>query len=165
MKKSILFSLFLVLTTSLIAQISQVNMQASGLTCSMCNLSIKKSLDKLSFIKNVNSDVETATFELEFKENSQVNFNDIKVAVINAGFSVAKLSFSLNENEMGSKNETEFSYQGKIFHIVDGKLDTSNSKIEFQIIDQGFISEKAIKKYKNKVKSGENVFNLLQTKA
>lgn len=158
MKQSIIIYLFLVLGIGANAQINKVNLQASGLTCSMCNLSIKKSLDKLSFIGNINSDVETATYELEIRENMEISFDEIRGAVINSGFSVAKLSFFLNIKDIDFKNE--FSYHNKLYNIIDGNISQDKLDIEFQIMNRGFISEKFFKQYKNKLKEG--TYNLLE---
>lgn len=156
--------LLLVITIITNAQITKVSLQASGLTCSMCNLSIKKSLDKLPFIESINPDIETATYELKFKENAAVNLRDIKNAVTNAGFSVAKLVFSINVKNVISNSINQFKYKEITYNLIEGKLDAAGFNQKFQIVDDGFISDKNFKKYKNKVKGGENVYNLIQTK-
>ena len=80
--------LLVAITISSNAQISKVSLQASGLTCSMCNLAVKKSLQKLPFVQDIKADVETATYTLTFKEGQKVELNDIQQAVKKAGFSV-----------------------------------------------------------------------------
>jgi hypothetical protein len=49
------------------AQIQRATLQASGLTCSMCNLSIKKNLEKIAFISKVTPNLANASYELELK--------------------------------------------------------------------------------------------------
>ena len=58
------------------AQATKVYLKASGLTCSMCSNSINKALKTLDFVENVNADLKTYTFEISFKANSNIDFNN-----------------------------------------------------------------------------------------
>ena len=75
--------LFLAITISIAAgaQVTKVSLQASGLTCSMCSNSINKSLKTLAFVDNVDPNVQTSTFEITFKQGSNVDFNALKKKV------------------------------------------------------------------------------------
>jgi len=164
LKKVSLVILWCVITSMLQAQITKVNLQASGLTCSMCNLSIKKSLEKITFIDSIIPDVETATYEIKFKENAAVNLNEIKEAVTKAGFSVAKFVFYLDVQKVSISSDKKFEINGTTFNIFEGKIESKKAIAAFQIIDKGFISDKTFKKYKGKIKATENVYHLIQTK-
>jgi len=164
-KKIVLVALLYFVFTISYAQITKANLQASGLTCSMCNLTIKKSLEKISSIDSVIPDVETATYELKFKKNAVINFNEIKNAVTNAGFSVAKLVFSIDTQKVKVNSDKKFEINGFVYTIIDGKMDSKNATTEFQIVDKTFVSDKVFKKkYKKKIKATENVFHLVQIK-
>ncbi len=163
--KTVLVALLYFVFTISHAQIIKANLQASGLTCSMCNLSIKKSLEKISFIESVVPDVETATYELKFKKNAVINFNEIKKAVTNAGFSVAKLVFSIDTQNIKINSDKKFEINGFVYAIIDGKMDSKNATTEFQIVDKGFVSDKVFKKkYRGKIIASENVHHLIQIK-
>lgn len=162
-KNIVLVALLYFVFTISYAQVTKASLQASGLTCSMCNLSIKKSLEKISFIESVIPDVETATYELKFKKNAVINFNEIKNAVTNAGFSVAKLEFSIDTQIVIVNSDKKFEINGIVYTLIDGKIDLKNKTIVFQIIDKGFVSDKVYKKkYNGKIKATENVYHLIQ---
>lgn len=133
------------------AQITKAKLQASGLTCSMCNLSILKSLQKLPFVEKVESNVETATYEIEFKPTAEFSMTEVQKAVVEAGFSVAMLSFEVQTQKLIRESDTQFSYANVSYHIIDGALEQGKSVLTFQIIDKGFLPEKKHKKYKSKI--------------
>lgn len=86
------------------AQVSKVSIQASGLTCSMCSNSINKSLKTIDFVENVNSNIKTSSFEITFKNGSNVDFDKLKKKVEDAGFTVANFVATVNFNNVQVKN-------------------------------------------------------------
>src|SRR5882672_2704413 len=93
MKKLIFMLLLGLFTATVQAQFTKASLQASGLTCSMCNNAIYKALKTLPFVASVESNVKNASFEVLFKENAAADIDALKDAVEDAGFSVA--SFTL----------------------------------------------------------------------
>lgn len=160
--KQILSILIIVLFANIAkAQITKATLQASGLTCSMCNLSIKKSLEKINFIDSIIPDIETASYELFFKKGEIVNFLEIKSAVEKAGFSVAQLSFSVNLKEVKDLSNNSFNIGIFTYKIIGNeKLNINSEIIQFYITDKDFLNEKKYKKFKNANSVGENVFNI-----
>ncbi|MES1224202.1 MAG: heavy-metal-associated domain-containing protein, partial [Bacteroidota bacterium] len=73
------------------AQFTKATLQASGLTCAMCNNAINKALKGLAFVGTVKSDIKNASFDIVFKEGEAVDIDAIRAAVEDAGFFVAKL--------------------------------------------------------------------------
>ncbi len=150
--KKIVFIIAVVFTSiTASAQIKSATLQASGLTCSMCNLSIKKSLEKLPFIEQINPNVETATYEIAFKENGAIVLEDLQKAVKKAGFSVAKLSFTSSFNNVSITNKNIFELNGISYFIINPKNSVLNGSIAFQIIGKDFTGEKDFKKHKQKI--------------
>lgn len=153
--------LILMLTIALIpffgtAQIKKASIQASGLTCSMCSNAIFKSLKKVAFVENVDSDVETSTFNVTFKEGQNVDLDVLQKAVEKAGFSVSGLAFTMNVDNLKIKNATHTDIQGKKFHFVNVKEKTLNGDVEFKMLDKNFISAKEFKKIKTKLSTEPN---------
>lgn len=150
--KKILFIIAVVLISiTATAQIKSATLQASGLTCSMCNLSIKKSLEKLPFIEQIKPNVETATYEIAFKENSAIVLEDLQKAVKKAGFSVAKLSFTSSFNNVSIANKNTFELNGISYYIINPKSNVLNGSIPFQIIGKDYTGEKDFKRHKQKL--------------
>src|SRR6476659_7513041 len=84
------------------SQVTRVFFQASGLTCSMCSNSINKSLRTLYFVDKITADVRNYTFEVSFKDGSNVDFDRIKKKVEDAGFSIGdfKATIYLSNNQL-----------------------------------------------------------------
>ena len=78
MKKLLFFfMLFAVLNSS--AQVKEITLQASGLTCSMCSKSIYKSLLAVSFVQDVQSDIKNSAFIITLKPNMEADFDVLKM--------------------------------------------------------------------------------------
>ncbi len=152
--KNILFvAIALLFSLTAQAQIKRAELQVSGLTCSMCNLSVKKSLEKIPFIKSIKADVETATYQIAFSDNRVIAFADIQNAVKRAGFSVAKLSFTSYFNNLAVAENTQINLGGSSYYVVASKTKTLQGEVAFQIVDKGFMLDKDFKKYQAKLKS------------
>ena len=162
MKRIILFTILFLSVLGTNAQIKKAKLQASGLTCSMCNLSILKSLQKLPFVEKVESNVETATYEIEFKPTAEFSMLDVQRAVVDAGFSVAMLTFEVQPQKIAKYSTSQFTFSNVTYHIVDGGFDLATDVLNFQVIDKGFLPEKKYKKYKGKIvaSNGLNIIKI-----
>lgn len=128
------------------AQITKVSLQASGLTCSMCSNSINKALKALSFVDDINANVQNSTFEITFKQGSEVNFDAIKKKVEDAGFSVANFVATINFKEVAIKPNEAITAEGKTFRFLNVKQQSLNGEKQIRIIDKGFVPNKEYKK-------------------
>lgn len=166
MKK--IFSILIIALFAIVAkaQITKGTLQASGLTCSMCNLSIMKSLQKLPFIDSIVPNIEAASYELTFKEGANVNFQGIKNAVEKAGFSVAQISFTIKPSGVEFISNNSFKSNGFTYNIIGNNQQFNGAKglVNFYITDKGFLSEKKYKKFKNSNKESQNetIINIKQ---
>lgn len=133
------------------AQIKEVKLEASGLTCSMCSNSIHKALEKLSFIKSVDSDVETSVFKIDFKDKAKVDIKAIQKSVRKAGFSVSDFVMTINFKNYPAKNKGKFAIADEKFFLVDIENKTLNGLVELRLLNKEFMSKKAYKKIKKKV--------------
>jgi copper chaperone CopZ len=104
---------FLSLGTSQ-AQILRAYIGVDGFTCSLCALSVEKSIQSLSFVDHIKMDINKSVAEVEFKKNSAISIHQLAKKVSDAGFSVryiraeivfdsvlmdVKKSIFLNQNE------------------------------------------------------------------
>jgi len=146
MKKIFIFlTLFIALQSS--AQIKDATLQASGLTCSMCSKAIYKSLVAIPFVQDVTSDIKNSSYNIVFKEGSNVDFDDLKKAVTGAGFSVAMLKVDINFNNEAIKNDTHVKLDGKTFHFINVQSQTLDGSKSITLIDRNFVTAKEYKKF------------------
>ncbi len=128
------------------AQVTKVNLQASGLTCSMCSNAINKSLKSLDIVENVKPNVSASSFEITFKSGSSVDFDLLKKKVEDAGFFVASMIVTLNVNQVEVSNDAHVDIDGKMFHFLNTDKKQLNGETSFKILDKGFVSAKEFKK-------------------
>ncbi len=128
------------------AQVTKVNLQASGLTCSMCSNAINKSLKSLDIVENVKPNVSASSFEITFKSGSSVDFDLLKKKVEDAGFFVASMIVTLNVNHVEVSNDAHVDIDGKMFHFLNTDKKQLNGETSFKILDKGFVSAKEFKK-------------------
>ena len=141
----LLISLVVGLTTS--AQFKSATLQASGLTCAMCSNAINKSLKTLSFIESVESDIKTSSFIINFKEGVDINFDQLRKKVEDAGFSVAKLQIVTEFKNATVQNDQPLTVDGKVLHFLNVKNQQLNGEKIITIVDKNFLSAKEYKKY------------------
>jgi copper chaperone CopZ len=145
--KNIFVIIALLLSSSLFAQVKQADLQASGLTCSMCSKAIYKALVALPFVKEVKPDIQTSTYAITFKEGIQPNFDAIGKAVVDAGFSVAKLKATINFNEASVQNDAHIKVGDETFHFLHVDKQTLYGDVTVSLVDKNFVTAKEFKKY------------------
>jgi len=152
MKKATMV-LIVFFTLHVSAQFWKANLQASGLTCALCSKAINKALQNLPFVASVKPDIKNSSFDIVFKEGDEVNIDDLKNAVEDAGFSVASLKITGNfENIRLQKNEyTKIGNQG--FYFLNAG-DVLRGEKTFTIVEKGFMTSNTFKKYSDKLKAG-----------
>lgn len=129
------------------AQVKQVTLQASGLTCSMCSKAIYKALEKLSVADSLSSNISEATYTLTFKKDTPVDFDVIRKAVENAGFSVINMQVKANFDHVQIQNDAHIMLGGKALHFLEVKEQVLTGEQTFQIVDKKFVADKVYKKY------------------
>ena len=88
---------------ALFLALNNITLKVTGLTCSMCSLSVKKSIEKVYFVNKVDANVEEVTYNIEFKKNHYIDFFAIENAILDSGFNVDKQSVIVDV-----KNTNEF---------------------------------------------------------
>ncbi len=128
------------------AQISKVNMQASGLTCSMCSKSINNALKTLDFVEKVFANIKTSGFEINFKPGADVDFDLLKKKVEDAGFFVSKFVVTMRFNGQVVTNDEHVKSNGKTFLFLNVKSQQLNGDKDITLLDKGFVQPKVYKK-------------------
>jgi len=128
------------------AQVSKVNLQASGLTCSMCSNSINKSLKTLDYVEKVMANIKSSSFDITFKPGAAVNFDQLKRKVEDAGFSVANLTATVHFNNLVVEKDEHYNVGGMNLHFLNAKGQVLNGEQAIQVVDKGYVSAKAFKK-------------------
>lgn len=141
----------MLLTASLIFQIGQAQfkratLQASGLTCAMCSKAVKVALEEVSYVQKVGVDLKSQEYSIAFKENADADFDALKKAVEDAGFSVASLKVTGIFSEMTVQKDQHIVIDGKNFHFLNGNNQVLNGENTFTIVDKDFLSAKDFKK-------------------
>jgi copper chaperone CopZ len=149
MKKIIMSFVMAVLVLSVQAQFSKASLLASGLTCSMCSKAVKEALEAVPFVQEVKVDLKTQEYKIVFKESSSVDFDALKKAVEDAGFSVASLKITGNLSNVNAHKDKHAVVDGKNFHFLNGNNETLNGPVTFTIVEKDFLTAKELKKYSN----------------
>ena len=97
------------------AQVEKVTLVASGLTCSMCSKAIYQALQKVNVIESVKANIKESSYDITFKKDVAISFDDIRRTVEDAGFSVAKLQVTFNFDNVAVENDKHISVDGIIF--------------------------------------------------
>lgn len=145
--KNILFAFAVLFTISTQAQFKQANLQASGLTCSMCSKAIYKALSAVPFVEKVDSDIKNSSYNITFKSNMPIDFDALKSAVTGAGFSVAKLAVTASFDNVKVQNDAHVIVQGKTLHFLNVPNQTLNGSKTFTVVDKNFATAKEYKKF------------------
>jgi len=128
------------------AQFGSAKLQASGLTCSLCSKAIFKALTAIPFVDKVEADVATSGFDILFKEGANVDVDQLKKAVTDAGFSVAGLKIQAKLDGVAVQNDAHLTIQGKTYHFMNVKPQTLKGNVELTILDKNFVPAKDFKK-------------------
>jgi len=147
MKLLFAFVLLLGLNVNAKAQITQVSLQASGLTCSMCSKAVKNALEEVSFVDKVEVDIKNQQYNLSFKEGAAVDFDVLGKAVEDAGFSVAKMKVTADVSNVQVAKDMHIQIGNQYFHFLNAKNQALNGTVNFNLVDKHFVSAKEFKRY------------------
>jgi copper chaperone CopZ len=134
------------------AQFTKASLEASGVTCSLCSKAIVKALEELPFVQEVKVDVKSQQYNLSFKKNSAVHFDDIQRAVEDAGFSIASLNVTGNFDKIKLKKDENIRIGDQTFNFLNGNNEILDGERTFTLIDKKFLTPRTFKKYSGAVK-------------
>ncbi|OJU46689.1 MAG: hypothetical protein BGN96_00905, partial [Bacteroidales bacterium 45-6] len=144
--KKILFIISAVcITLAAQSQIQKAEIQAGGLTCSMCSKSISTALKNIIFIASVETDINNNLFSVTFKPGIQPDFDLVKKKVEDAGFSVAGFWIYARFNQQQVTNDTHLNMNGLNLHFLHVKQQELNGEKKIQLVDKDFVPGKKYK--------------------
>ena len=146
MKKTFVVFAFIFSAVGVVAQVKNVTIQASGLTCSMCSNSIFKALKTLDFVEKVDANIKTSSFDISFKPGAHVDFDKLKGKVEDAGFFVANFTVTYNFDNLAIANDKHVNVGNSVFHILNVKDGVLSGEKKIRLLDKGFVSAKEYKK-------------------
>lgn len=152
---------FCVLASS--AQITKVEIMATGLTCSMCSNAINKQLKTLTDVEKVDIDLNKNLFVVTLKKDNKLTPKTFKDKVEKAGFFIGSMVLFVNfDNKTVEDNKQIDNY---IF--IETKAQTLQGVTKVKMLDKGYVTTKEYKKllksfakYPTYNKSTEEKFHL-----
>lgn len=148
----IVMLLFTMMAFASWAQFSNASLQASGLTCAMCSKAVKVALEKVPFVQEVKVNIKSQEYAITFKENSDPDFDALKKAVEDAGFSIASLKVTGNFSNVTVQKDQHAQIDGKNFHFLNGSKEVLNGLQTLTIVDKDFVSARDFRKYSSTTK-------------
>ena len=124
------------------AQITKAEIRTIGLTCSLCSNAINKQLKTMPEVLNIDIDLNTNTFIVTLKTENSVGPIMFKEKVEKAGFFIGSLTLTASSNTI--ENDTYIKLNNK---------SSDATATQFQILDQGYVTEKEFKKLSKQHKS------------
>lgn len=149
MKTLKIFLGLLLVSSFSFSQYRNVQLQAAGLTCSMCSNAINKALQPLPFVAGIETDLKNNLFTISIKEGTVPDFDLLKAKVEKAGFSVGQLTVEAHFDQLNVANDTHSSLGGQTIHFLNVKKQTLNGWQKIQLIDKGFVVASKFKKMKD----------------
>lgn len=133
--KVLFTALFLLCAMISKAQISKIELQATGLTCSMCSNAIYKQLETIPGVEKIDTDLNTNTFTIALKQGNALTPRVFKEKVEKAGFFVGSF-IATTTADISTQNN---------YIIIDGKS-KSQKATKFKVLDKGYLTDKEYKK-------------------
>lgn len=147
MKKLLTILVLSLVALSTRAQVLEAKLQASGLTCSMCSKAVLNALQKVSFVKAVDVNIDKQEYGISFKKDSKIDLDALSKAVEDAGFSVAKLSVTALVEPQKVEKDKHIAIGGQTFHFLNAGGQQLPQTATFRVVDKTFVSDKEFKKW------------------
>ena len=154
MKKSLVVLILVLMATAAEAQFSKATLQATGLTCAMCSNAINKALQKVPFVESVRSDIKNSAFNIVFKTGAEVDVDELRKAVEDAGFAVGGLKLTGNFSNISVDAGGHARIGSMMFHFLGAGGQTLNGEYTVSVVDKNFLTAKQFKKIAASEKAG-----------
>jgi copper chaperone CopZ len=128
------------------SQIRNLQLQAAGLTCSMCSNAIDKALRSLPQVADIQTNLDQNLFVISLRDGETVSFDDVKNKVEEAGFSVGKLTAEVHFPAMTTRQDAHVKVAGMLLHILKSSQPTVEGWQTVQVLDKSFVLDKQFKK-------------------
>lgn len=128
------------------AQITKVEIMATGLTCSLCSNAINKQLKSMTEIDSISTDLNTNTFTVYFKKDHSLEPKVLKNAVEKAGFFVGTMILTAKFHTPTIENNTTLKVAEATYVFIDIKNPVTHGEAKYKVLDKGFVTQKEHKK-------------------
>lgn len=154
MKKSLIVMMMVLVATVAEAQFTRATLQATGLTCAMCSNAINKALQKVPFVESVRSDIKNSSFSIVFKTGMEVNADELKKAVEDAGFAIGGLKLTGNFSAVSIDAAGHAKIGSMLYHFLGAGGQVLNGEYTVSVVDKNFVTAKQFKKISAAEKAG-----------
>ena len=144
--KKILFIISVLISFAATAQTVKVNLQASGLTCSLCSNAINKAMKTLDFVDKVEANIKNSSFDISFKPGAVVDYDKLKKKVEDAGLSVARFTATLHFDHVAIVNDNHVTVNGMVFHFLNVNEQVLDGDKTIRLLDKGFVPAREYKR-------------------
>ena len=134
---------------------TRADLVASGLTCSLCSNSIYKALVALPFVAKVTPDVENSSFRIFFRPGKTPDIDALGRAVTGAGFSVARMTLTLDLDHIEVQNDAQVVLGGLTFRFMHVTQETLNGETTLRVVDKDFLPSKEYRRYAVQARHGD----------
>jgi copper chaperone CopZ len=142
MKKIILIIQLCLFAFAANAQITKVEIMATGLTCSMCSNAINKQLKTVAEVEKVDIDLNKNLFVITLKKDNKLTPKTFKDKVEKAGFFVGSMVLFVNFDAQ----TVEDNKQVDNYIFIDTKAQTISGLTKVKMLDKGYVTAKEYKK-------------------
>jgi copper chaperone CopZ len=146
MKKLVIMLAGCLVLTSVFAQYRNIEIQAAGLTCSLCSNSIQKALKSLPFVAGVRTELKSNTFYIDLRPGTTPDPDMISRSVEKAGFSVGNMTMEVKFSPVEIKNDIHTLAAGQVYHFVNVKPQKIDGWQKVKLLDKGFVLPAEAKK-------------------
>jgi len=145
------------------AQLTKVEIMATGLTCSMCSNAINKQLKSITHVENVDIDLNKNLFVITLNNSNNLTPKDFKEKVEKAGFFVGSmvLYLQITDNKIADNKQIDN------YVFIDTKAKTVNGITKARVLNKGYVTlseykklSKALSIYPTYVKNDDNLIHL-----
>jgi copper chaperone CopZ len=147
---------FIIVSTSLKAQISKAEIVATGLTCSMCSNAIIKQLSAMTYVDSVTADLNTSTFFVYLNKNNAIQPKLFKQRVERAGFFIGSLVLTMSFDNLKIDNNLIVKKELNTLIFVDTESKILKGQTKVKILDKGYVTQK---EYKKMIKSFSKILS------
>ncbi len=128
------------------AQIQSVSIGVNGLTCSQCSRTVEMSIRKLSFVEDVQMNLEHTEGRIIIKKGSKADMGQVAKAVMNAGFSLRYLQADVAFNGQTTVSGACMNLAGDEYVFSTPPPEPVKGVITLKFLDKNFLSKSDFKK-------------------
>jgi len=148
-----IFALFFLGLFTSQAQIFKAYIGIDGFTCSLCALSVEKSIQQLTFVEKISMNLNDNTAEVVFRNNRNISIRQLAKKVSDAGFSVRYIEALVNFGTIYIDNDSAITFDEEQYVFIKVAQQTLNGDHKILFLNKGLISKKEYTRWERWIKS------------